>query len=49
MIFKQIILENPWNEPKLCIKTHIGIRIQSKVLVNMGPCTLLLDGKQREE
>lgn len=47
MIFKQIILENTWNEPKLCIKTQIGI--QSKVSVNMGPCTLLLDGRQREE
>ena len=28
-------------------KTQIGI--QSKVSVNMGPCTLLLDGRQREE
>lgn len=43
MIFKQIILENPWNELNLCIKTQIGIRIQSKVSVNTEPCTLLLD------
>lgn len=49
MIFKQIILENSWNEPKLCRKTQRGIRIQSKISVNAGLCTLLLDGRQREE
>lgn len=49
MIFKQMILENSWNEPKLYMKTQIGIRIQSKVSVNTGPCILLLGGRQREE
>lgn len=42
-------LSNPWNEPKLCIKTQIWIRIQSKFSVNARPCTLQLDGRQREE